>query len=154
MSLSPETLLEEGDLEKKFRQARTGVIGAGLTVACHPSLEDRMVQQQQNRAVCLYRPYPGCQVCPHASFTLFFDATKNRYDQVACPRWDRPGARQQGESPDGYKVVEIATCESRPFEFCSSCPSMNEVVQFGADKMQAGWYTRWRRLTREEDDDE
>lgn len=153
MSLSPETLLEEGELERRSRQTRTGVIGTGLTVTCHPSLEDRMVMQQQNRAVCIYRPHPGCQVCPHANFTLFFDAKKNRYDQVACPRWDRAGARSHGESPDGYKIVEIATCEDRPFDFCNSCPSLSEVAQFGADKAQPGWYTRWRRLTKEEDDE-
>lgn len=153
MSLSPETLLEEDDREKRRRQVMTGVIGSGLTVACHPSLEDRMVMQMQNRSVCLYRPHPGCQICPHASFTLFFDAKKNRYDQVACPRWDRQGGRSRGESPDSYRIVEVATCEDRPFEFCSSCPSREEVVQFGADKAQPGWYTRWRRLSREEDDE-
>lgn len=154
MSLSPETLLEEGELERKFRQARTGVIGAGLTVTCLPSLEDRAIMQQQSRVVCLYRPYPGCQICPHATFTLFFDAKKNRYDQVACPRWDRKGAREMGESPDSYRIVEVASCEERRFEFCSSCPSRQEVAQFGADKTQPGWYTRWRRLTREDADDE
>jgi hypothetical protein len=153
MSISPETLLEERESERRHRQARTGVMGAGLTVDCRPSLEDRMVMQMQNRSVCLYRPHPGCQICPHASFTLFFDAQKNRYDQVACPRWDKAGSRLHGESPDSYRVVELATCEDRPFDFCASCPSMNEVAQFGADKAQPGWYTRWRRLARGDDDE-
>lgn len=155
MRLDPNTLLEESDWQQKVRQRLTGVSGNGLTVRCAP-YEDKGIVQSQNRAVCLYRPYQFCPQCPHSTFTLLFNPEKDRYAQVACPRWASPGDRLKGEDPTHYAPVEIATCEKQPFEFCASCPSVEEVADFSADKVRPGWYSRWRRISkelREEEDD-
>jgi hypothetical protein len=155
-SINPDTLLEESEFQKKLRQRETGVIGNGLTVRCAP-YEDKTIVQFQHRAVCLYQPYQACPQCPHSNFTLIFNPEKDRYAQVACPRWASPGGRMKGEDPEHYVPVEIATCEQRPFDFCSSCPSMEEVAECSVDKVSPGWYSRWHRLKKilseEEDDD-
>lgn len=147
MNLSPETLLEESDSEKKERQVRTGVLGTGTIVVCRPDPEDPAVMQTQHRAVCLTKPYRGCAYCPHQSFTLFFRATPpDPYELFACPRWRSEGERLQGKPPESYVAVERATCSQRPFPFCPSCPTQEELVDLGADKVRAGWYGRWRRI--------
>lgn len=155
MKLNPDTLLEESEFQRRLRQRDTGVIGNGLTVRCSPN-EDPAVVQFQHRATCLYQPYPACPRCPHAAFTLVFNPEVNRYAQVACPRWASPADRLKGEDPERYVSVEVATCEKKPFDFCVSCPSVDEVADFSADKVRPGWYSRWHRISKElrEEDDE
>lgn len=153
MSLNPETLLEEGDWDKLERQRRTGVLGVGVFVTCHPSLEDRTVQQTQHRAVCLTKPYVACTICPHQSFTLLFRSQpQDPYELLSCPRWRDETARLGGNAPDSYVPVERALCRERPFSFCPSCPSSDVLRDIGADKVRPGWYGRWRRFTTENDD--
>ena len=117
-------------------------------VKCHPVLEDQMVVQDQHRLVCLTRPYQTCQFCPHQSFTLLFNANSGLAlaEIVSCPRWE--GAIRG--APDYYVPTEVATCRDRPFSFCSSCPSSNEVAEFGADKREQGWFGRWSKNKAEE----
>jgi hypothetical protein len=121
----------------------------GLFVSCRPYPEDPGVVEQRERAVCLHRPYPGCPYCPHAVFTLYFPERPRRYDLVACPRWVSPTERVKDVDPNYYKHVELALCESKPFEFCCSCPSIQKVQSVGADKYAEGWYGRWRRYNKE-----
>jgi hypothetical protein len=152
LKLNPTTLLEEGEEERALRQRATGVLGNGHTVVCFPNPDDFEIQQQQHRAVCLTRPYRTCQICPHALFTLVLrEDSRQRYGVVACPRWTQ---KTDGD-PDLYVPTEIATCESKPFDFCASCPSKEELHStYSADKRRAGWYSRWKRLRDDEPDDE
>ena len=148
MSIPPT--LEESEWDRRRRGK-----GNGLTVSCTPYTDPSIVQMQ-HRVVCLYRPYQACSSCPHSLFTLTYDTERDPYALVSCPRWSGPGARQQGEDPTHYASIEVGTCETRPFDFCSSCPSPEEVVQFGADKVRVGWYSRWHRISKSiaEDADE
>jgi hypothetical protein len=152
MRLNPETLLEETEEELQVRQKWTGVLGAGHSVECHPSLEDPTIHLQQHRAVCMTRPHAACCTCPHSVFTVLFkNQPGERYSSVACPRWTKTQARADGEDPAEYVMTEVATCESRPFDFCSSCPTKNDLVQiYSADKAKPGWYSRWHRLRQKE----
>jgi hypothetical protein len=152
VKLDPNTLLEESEFQRKLRQRDTGVIGNGLTVRCAP-YEDPTIVQFQHRATCLYRPYQACPQCPHSNFTLIFNPEKDRYAQVACPRW-APGGREKGEDPEYYVPVELATCEKKPYEFCPSCPPVDEVADFSADKVSPGWYSRWHRLMKDMSEEE
>jgi hypothetical protein len=154
VNISPETLQEEGDWEKRERQSRTGVMGNGLSVWCQPYPWDPGVGQQVHRAICLARPHPGCATCPHQSFTLIFkNQPPDPYQLLACPRW-REGekGRLEGKTPDSYVPVERAICLQRPFQFCSSCPTPEQLVDIGADKVRPGWYGRWHRFTSDEED--
>lgn len=155
MSLSPETLMEETEAEKKARQNRTGVLGTGHFVECRPVPEDPEVVQTQHRAVCLVKPHSACSTCPHSLFSLAFDTNKKseRLGLVACPRWTGQVGPVIEGAPDHYVSVEEATCETRPFLFCASCPSRVEVQKCGADKTKDGWFGRWKRLQAEEPDD-
>lgn len=155
MSISPETLIEEDDEERRAREKMTGVLGNGLHVVCQPVLEDPGVTRIQHRAVCLTKPLPSCPYCPHRRFSVFFNGDPTaRFKMVSCPRWAGAGDRSQGKDPSSYVATELATCESKPFEFCPSCPSQEELVQIGADKQAGGWYTRWRRFREEALEDE
>lgn len=147
MSLNPDTLVEEADWEKRERQRQTGVLGTGIAVVCRPDPEDPAIMQTQHRAVCLVRPYRGCAVCPHQTFTLVFKSNPpDPYQLISCPRWRNEGERLHGNPPVSYVPVERALCSERPFAFCSSCPPQDELVDFGADKVRPGWYSRWRRI--------
>lgn len=145
-------MLEEGDDERRERQRITGVLGNGHTVSCFPNLEDPTVQQQQHRAVCLLRPYAACPFCPHSLFTLVLRSNpEERYETVACPRWS--GSIK--EDPIRYDMTELATCEARPFDFCTSCPSKEELYSiYRTDKRREGWYSRWKRFSDDEPSDE
>lgn len=155
MTLSPETLLEEDDDERRERERRTGVIREGLLVICYPVPDDPDFIRKQHRAVCLTRPLPHCPYCPHSRFTLFFDSNPEaRFQTVKCPKWEHNGDREKGMSPARYETAELATCESKPFDYCPSCPSQQELVQIGADKQADGWYGRWSRFRKEALEDE
>lgn len=150
MGISPETLEEETFEQRKERERRTGVLGNGLHVLCFPVLGDPGITQVQDRLVCLTTPYQSCRFCQHGRFTLFFDADPvARLQVVQCPRWETAADRLVGKSPLEYVSCEIATCESRRFEYCPSCPSQKELVQIGADKQVPGWYGRWERIQRD-----
>jgi hypothetical protein len=152
MSISPVTLTEEVEEEKLERQVRTGVISNGLTVVCHPDIEQPDIEQKVNRAICLVRPYSGCKTCVHSTFSLVFRANKDeKYQQVACPRWEDEKARLEGEPPDKYVPTEEATCLAQPFSFCSSCPSRQKLRDaYSTDKSMSGWFGRWKRLREDE----
>ena len=139
------------ELQEEPRETEAGK--HGLTVTCRPDTDDPQVVQQQGRASCLFRPYEACHSCPHSTFVLAFEANKEaRLEQVACPRWESRGGREQGKPPDKYVATEVATCRAAPFEFCSSCPSREAVAALGANKKNAGWYGRWSRLKGTDDD--
>lgn len=150
--INPDTLVEESDEGMQFRQRYTGVYSSGHSVDCRPVLEDRLVQIQQSRVVCLSRPHVACGICPHSTFTLHFKADQGeKYSFVACPRWDRDSSRSDDKDPDEYVMTEVATCDRRPYEFCPSCPSREDVQTiYSADKNQPGWYSRFKRLRKEE----
>lgn len=153
MNLSPETLTEESNEERQQRQARTGVLGTGLTVHCTPT-GDPEVFEVKSRVVCLVRPYDHCSRCSHSLFTLSFNADPTaRFEQVQCPRWRSISDRLKGEDPDSYVPVEVALCGRKPFEFCASCPLREDLAQLDVDKSKSGWYSRWKRFTKEEEDD-
>lgn len=157
MTLNPFTLLPESEEETQERQARTGVLGTGASVWCRPVQYDPTVVQVQHRAVCVTRPYSACTTCLHSTFTLVFKAQPlDPYQVLACPRWRDDTERTKGNAPDTYAPIERALCFDRPFPFCPSCPSSDVLEDIGADKVSPGWYGRWRRFTRgdeEEDDD-
>jgi hypothetical protein len=128
-------------------------MGNGTMVWCQPYPWDPTIGQQQHRAACLLRPYPGCSTCPHQSFTLIFRSQpQDPYELLACPRW-RNGEKDRlaGQPPDTYVPVERAFCYQRPFPFCSVCPESEQLVDIGADKVRPGWYGRWHRFTTEDD---
>lgn len=127
-----------------------------VTVTCHPDLNDREVVERQHRAVCLVKPYVACETCPNSRFKLLFKKDKTeRLAQVSCPRWESEALRMKGEMPTNYAVAEEATCSSKPFPFCASCPSRQELKdKYSADKTKEGWYGRWRRLHQLEFEDE
>lgn len=158
MLRNPYTLKEETEEERLVRQRATGELGNGLVVLCRPT-DDPEVVQQQPRAVCLTKPYLTCYTCPHSRFTLVFrkvdrDLLEERRRQfVHCPRWEDRGYLS-GKTPDSYVSVEEATCELTPFAFCRECPSVSELVSLGIDKAQEGWYSRWRRFTKEEEEED
>lgn len=146
MNVSPETLSLETDEERAERQKATGVLGKGTHVECYPT-EDPYVVQIQHRSACLARPYANCQTCPHSQFTLFFREDPSYKSRVvACPKWLEAGARQRSQPPDEYLPAEVSTCESKPFEFCASCPSYEDLEEMGIEKVRPGWYGRWQRL--------
>jgi hypothetical protein len=149
-NISPDTLEEEGEEERRERQGATGVLGNGSSVSCRPDLYDPNIIQIQHRAVCLRRPYEACHSCPHLVFTLVFRAVPyDPYEIVACPRWRSPADRIKGESPASYVPVERVMCSQRPFDFCPSCPTQDVLVDLGADKVRPGWYGRWQRIMKE-----
>jgi hypothetical protein len=158
VAVNPYTLQEETEEERRARQQVTGELGNGLLVLCRPT-DDPAVVQQQHRAVCLTRPYQNCYYCPHSNFTFVFVKKDpevleaQRRTQVLCPRWQDRGF-VSGKSPESYVSTELATCEIQPFEFCRDCPSIDALVQLGIDKSRDGWYSRWRRFTKEEDDED
>ncbi len=141
--------LEEQNQELKLESEE------GLTVSCAPDLADQTVVQRQHRVVCLTKPYEACGTCPNSRFQLLFKSDKTeRFIQVACPRWENESARMRGEMPGKYAVTEEATCQSKPFPFCSSCPSRQELqTTYSADKTKEGWYGRWKRLRQAEFED-
>jgi hypothetical protein len=153
MSLSPVTLMEEDEVERQEREAVSGVLGTGHMVRCHPNPEDPEIVQIQSRVVCLTKPHTACPTCPHSLFTLAFNSNRKteRFCLVSCPRWASESERMHGTPPESYVSVEEATCEARPFNFCTSCPSRVDVLKSGADKTKQGWYGRWNRLKESED---
>jgi hypothetical protein len=153
MRINPYTLMEDTEQDRKIRQRCTGEIGDGKTVVCLPDLNDRTIQQHQHRAVCLFRKYEACNTCPHNSFTLFFESDPfEKFRVVACPRWNSKGSQQRGKPPDIYVPMEVGTCRERPFEFCSSCPSISDLADMSLDKEQPGWFGRWSRLKEDVDE--
>jgi hypothetical protein len=156
MTISPETLLPETEEERRVRENRTGVLRNGLNVLCFPNPEDPMVFQTQHRAACGHRPYAACPTCPHSTYTLAFkkDTRDEKYSLVSCPRWETEFARSEGQAPTGYVFTEVATCRLKPFTFCMSCPSKEDLQEVGADKTKPGWVGRWKRLRGPEDDDD
>lgn len=159
MTISPETLTDEPREQQLERQRRTGVYGPGLTVLCRPDpMKDPEVVESQHRVVCLGKPYPACVTCRHSEFELIFraDNRERLQETVACPRWKNMLDRLDGKHPEEYVTTDLATCAKKPFEFCTSCPSRDEVEKYSANKMKDGWYGRWHRLRKlefEDDDD-
>lgn len=154
MSINPETLQEDTEEERKERQRRTGSLGSGLTVICTPNPEDPDVQEVQHRVVCAMRPYAACYSCQHRIFTLTFKGDPDRYEQVLCPMWKNVQERLDGKQPDEYLKRELAMCAEKPFEFCASCPSREELAKMGIDKTKDGWYARYRRFKQEQEAEE
>jgi hypothetical protein len=161
VAVNPYTLQEETEEDRRARNRLTGELGEGVTVLCRPT-DDPEVVQQQHRAVCLTRPYNNCSFCRHANFTLVFlrknreDVDRVRRQQVRCPRWDTPRGYLSGKAPDHYASVEVGTCELKPFDFChEGCPTdLEGLVKLGIDKTRDEWYSRWRRFTKNEEDEE
>lgn len=157
MTISPDTLSEEPDDVRRHREKLTGVFGNGMTVLCRPApIEEPEVAEVRSRVVCLVRPYKGCSMCTHADFTLVFrnDRREEKQVQVACPRWANRLDMFDNKSPDSYEMVEMRTCDERPFPFCTSCPSRENVEKYGADKTKEGWFGRWHRLRKMEFEDD
>lgn len=158
MLVNPITLQEESEQERLTRQKMTGQLGNGLVVLCRPTADPEVVQQQP-RAMCLKKPYFNCHTCPHSSFTLVFKKKERavieecRRQLVLCPRWEDRGYVHE-KVPDSYVSVEEATCELMPFDFCRDCPAVSELVALGIDKAQEGWYSRWKRFTKEEEEED
>lgn len=151
INLNPETLQEESREETTVRQRQTGVLANGHTVMCHPTGEEDVVEPK-HRVVCLVRPYPSCSGCQHSKFTLVFNAdSKAHLQQVKCPRWKNDGDRIKGAKPE-YVTTEIATCAERPFGYCPSCPSVEDLSKMYIDKKKDGWYSRYQRFQEEDDD--
>lgn len=118
---------------------------AGKFVECHPLPNDPLVIEKRHRASCLMQPTPRCHTCPNSSFTLFFEEPEVRVQLVQCPKWSNAAARLRGDAPSSYVTTEVATCESRPFEFCPSCPSVENLEELELEKSNVGWYTIWQR---------
>lgn len=125
---------------------------SGLTVTCYPDLNDPTIVERQHRAVCLVKPYVACSSCKNSRFTLLFKM--DRTERVQCPRWEDEDQRMRGETPTRYVSTELATCEAKPFPFCTSCPSRKELQErYSADKEKEGWYGRYHRLRQVEFED-
>lgn len=155
--ISPDTLDEETSELRQERLRRTGVLGDGKIVLCHPVLEDPGIQEMKGRATCLSRPHDHCGMCKHSTFSLIFRVdTRERLGQVvACPKWLKGMVdRIDGKPPDRYEPTEVSTCKNMPYEFCPSCPSAETVAKFSANKAKDGWYGRWNRLKRLELEDD
>lgn len=127
---------------------------SGRFVHCHPVPEDPEIVEQRHRASCLLKLRPQCHTCPNSRFTLLFDTPEKKSEQVMCPRWKKDGDRHAGEPPKEYVVTEIATCKERPFDFCGSCPSREELQELHVDKTKDGWLARWNRFRKEEESDD
>lgn len=127
------------------------VLGDGAKYAeCRPIKEDQQIVESRHRALCLMRLREECHVCPNSKFALVFDVPEKKLEQVRCPRWENVRDLWQGKPPDKYEVTEFATCKERPFPFCGSCPSREELAELEIDKSKDGWLSRWNRF-REED---
>lgn len=126
-----------------------------LTVLCTPDLNEPTVTEQQHRVVCITKPYSTCLTCKNSKFSLLFKTDRTaRFQQVACPKWGDERRRLKGEPPERYVTTEVATCESRPFSFCASCPSRTELTEkYSVDKTRDGWYGRWKRFRQGEFED-
>lgn len=152
-NLSPETLLEEGPEERSQRERQTGVLGSGHIVRCYPT-GDPEISEQKSRVTCITKPYPACGGCTHSKFKMVFNADPNaKLQTVKCPRWENDAARMTGEKPTHYVETELLTCASKPFFYCPSCPSLETLSNMFVDKKKDGWYSRFRRFSREVDDD-
>lgn len=152
-NLSPLTAMEEGVEERSERERQTGVLGNGHTVQCHPTGEPDIFERQ-SRVVCLAKPYVACGGCRHSKFKLIFNADPSvRLQTVKCPRWDNDTARMRGELPSSYAQAEVLTCSSKPFAYCPSCPSLEDLSKMFIDKTKEGWYARYRRFIKEEGND-
>lgn len=117
---------------------------------CFPVKDDPNITEARHRSLCLMRHKEECHSCPNSKFTLLFDVPEKKLEQVMCPRWKSIASMWKGENPETYTVTEIATCKERPFPFCGSCPSVEELKELEIDKTKDGWLSRWKRF-REED---
>ncbi len=152
MNISPEELREESSQERVERERKTGVFGNGHVVSCHPT-GDPEVFEKKHRVVCLTRPYAACGGCRHAKFKLVFNADPNAaLKTVKCPRWAQEMSRIRGEQPDHYVETEVKTCSEKPFPFCPSCPSLENLSKMYIDKTKDSWYARFIRFKKEEED--
>lgn len=150
--LSPE-LREESSEERVQRECQTGVLGNGHLVRCHPT-GDPEVSEIRSRVSCLLKPLPACNGCSHSKFKMVFNADPaTNLQTVQCPRWRNDATRMSGEKPVEYVETELLTCANKPFSFCGSCPSLERLSQMFVDKKKDGWYSRFRRFSKEEDDD-
>jgi len=132
--------------ELRERQSRTGEMGNGKIVMCHPDLTDPMVMQQVPRSVCISTPYAACLSCSHHRFEYIF-ALPTQEDWVLCPRWQG----EAGTGPPNYYVpVWLSECRAKRHSFCTQCPSQEELVQLSTDKKKDGWLERFNKLSREE----
>jgi ssDNA-binding Zn-finger/Zn-ribbon topoisomerase 1 len=126
---------------------------SGRFVLCHPVPEDPEIVEKVHRASCLLKTRPHCHTCPNSRFTLFFEVQEKKIEQVMCPRWKSIADLHRGEQPETYVITELATCKEMPFPFCGSCPSVEELAELHIDKSKYGWLSRWKRFTKEADDD-
>lgn len=118
---------------------------AGKFVECRPLPNDPLVIEKRHRASCLMQPTSRCSTCPNSSFTLFFEEADTRVQLVQCPKWTDGGSRLRGDAPVSYVTTEVATCQAKPFEFCPSCPSVENLEELELEKSKVGWYTIWQR---------
>lgn len=153
-NLSPTTLKEEGPEERSARERHTGVLGNGHLVNCHPTGEEEVVEKK-SRVVCLTRPYQACNGCSHSKFKMVFNADpRAKLETVMCPRWSHDTSRMQGEQPTNYVETELLTCAEKPFPFCPSCPSLENLSKMFVDKKKDTWYARYKRFTQSEEADD
>ncbi len=154
LNINPETLRDETDEEALGRRHQTRYIGNGHSVACHPVIEDPSIVESKHRGVCLLKPYAACSICVHSKFTLVFNAnqTNVNLEQIKCPKWENNFPVKSGELPTHYVSMEIGTCLEKPFPFCGSCPSRDKLSKMYIDKNKEGWYSRFKRFNKEEED--
>lgn len=153
-NLNPEDLREETFEERLDRERRTGVIGNGHTVNCHPTGDPEVVEKK-HRVVCLTKPYAACGGCRHSKFKLVFNANPQAsLDVVMCPRWKSDTDRVKGEQPETYVPTEVKTCSEKPFPFCPSCPSLEDLSKMYVDKKKDTWYARFSRFRREQEEED
>lgn len=142
--LNPDSLRWVGSEELRERQRQTGELGDGKIVDCRPDLNDVSVIQMATRAMCLSTPYAACLSCRHRQFEFIFE--QPALDWVQCPRWEQePGTGP----PDYYVPVWMSECGAKSHQFCTQCPSREELIELGTDKQKEGWLERYRKMTRE-----
>lgn len=71
-----------------------------------------------------------------------------------CPRWSQDIDRMKGAQPDKYVETEIKTCSDKPYPYCPSCPSLENLSKMYVDKTKDSWYARYLRFKKEEIDDD
>jgi hypothetical protein len=85
---------------------------------------------------------------------MVFDANPNaKLQTVQCPRWACNGSRVNGERPTHYVETELLTCADMPFEYCPSCPSLQDLSKQFIDKTKDGWYARMKRFEKDQEED-
>lgn len=97
--------------------------------------------KQQDRTICLAKPYKACGSCEHGTFTIRLKVGIGN-EAVACPRWEDIAARYAHVLPQ-YETVRREQCFDMPYEHCSFCP--NKDVRAPA-RTEPGWWEdeKWK----------